>query len=156
MEAYRGCYLHYVGKAKRWREKPLDEEVFAALANDSDKEGYVFPWRTRSGVHKWLRPLTRKLKVTFTPHMARHFVGKRFGYATAPRCNADWSPMTELRLIPCQSATATATIETNTRLAFAPVTIKMRYYPEAERARFGRPDFERCDDVQSMGCPGVI
>jgi integrase len=73
----RKVYLIFVGKGNVWKEKPLDEEVFEALANDPDKKGWVFPWRTRSGVYKWLRPLCRKLKVTFTPHMARHFVGKR-------------------------------------------------------------------------------
>jgi hypothetical protein len=34
-------------------------------------------WRTRSGVYQWLRPLCRRLRVTFTPHMARHHLGKR-------------------------------------------------------------------------------
>ncbi len=72
----RKVYLLYVGKAKKWKEKPLDEEVFEELANDPHQRGPVFPWRTRSGVYKWLRPLCRRLKVTFTPHMARHYVGK--------------------------------------------------------------------------------
>ena len=54
----------------------MNEEVFEALANDPDKEGHVFPWRTRSGVYRWLRPLVRSQGVTFTPHMARHFGGK--------------------------------------------------------------------------------
>jgi hypothetical protein len=26
-----------------WKAKPLDLEVFQALANDPDKDGYVFP-----------------------------------------------------------------------------------------------------------------
>jgi integrase len=77
----RKVYLLYVGKGNKWKEKPIDGEVCEALANDPHKDGYVFPWRTRSGVYKWLRPLTRKLKVSFTPHMARHYLGKRLNAA---------------------------------------------------------------------------
>lgn len=35
-------------------------------------DGRLFPWRTRSGVYKWLRPLVRKLGLTYTPHLSRH------------------------------------------------------------------------------------
>jgi len=72
----RRTYRLLVSKTRLWREKPLNDEVFELLANDPEKEGFVFPWRTRSGVYKWLRPLVRRLGVTFTPHMARHFGGK--------------------------------------------------------------------------------
>lgn len=34
--------------------------------------GKVFPWRDRHGVYRWLRKLTRKLGVTYTPHLSRH------------------------------------------------------------------------------------
>lgn len=47
------------------------------------REGWVFPWRTKSGVYAWLRPLRQALGVTFTPHMARHSVGKRHNDAGA-------------------------------------------------------------------------
>lgn len=73
----RKVYLLYVGKARRWKEKPIDEEVWEALANDPEKEGPLFPWRTRSGVYRWLRPLVRRLRLAFTPHMARHYLGKQ-------------------------------------------------------------------------------
>jgi site-specific recombinase XerD len=69
-------YTMLVGKGNRYREKPLDDEVFELLANEPDQRGRLFPWKTRSGVYKWLRPLVRRLKLTFTPHMARHYLGK--------------------------------------------------------------------------------
>jgi len=71
-------YLLHVSKSDQWKGKPIDEEVFEALANEPQKEreGWLFPWRTRSGVYKWLRPLCKELKIRFTPHMARHFGGK--------------------------------------------------------------------------------
>jgi hypothetical protein len=69
-------YRILVGKRKRIREKPMDPEVFELLANEPEpRVGRIFPWRDRSGVYQWLRPLTRKLGVRFTPHMARHWLG---------------------------------------------------------------------------------
>lgn len=72
-------YLLFVGKGNVWKTKPLDPVVWEALANEPEKErrGFLFPWRTRSGVYKWLRPLARRLRVKFTPHMARHYGGKQ-------------------------------------------------------------------------------
>ena len=71
-------YLLHVSKSDQWKRKPIDEEVFEALANEPQKEreGWLFPWRTRSGVYTWLRPLCKRLRIHFTPHMARHFGGK--------------------------------------------------------------------------------
>jgi hypothetical protein len=71
-------YLLHVSKSDQWKRKPIDEEAFEALANEpaKEREGWLFPWRTRSGVYKWLRPLCKSLKIRFTPHMARHFGGK--------------------------------------------------------------------------------
>ena len=34
--------------------------------------GKLFPWASRHSVYKWLRPLARNLKLTYTPHMSRH------------------------------------------------------------------------------------
>lgn len=63
-----------IGKARgkvKWL--PLPPALVATLANlPACAGGWVFPWRTRSGVYKWLRPLRRRLGVAFTPHMARH------------------------------------------------------------------------------------
>lgn len=57
-------------------EEPLHDEVWELLANDPPGPGPIFPWRTRFGVYKWLRPYCRALNVKFTPHMARHSLGK--------------------------------------------------------------------------------
>lgn len=76
MDLQQRTYRLFVAKTKTWRTKPIDDEVFGLLASDQDKSGYVFPWRTKSGVYKWLRPLTEALNVQFAPHMARHSLGK--------------------------------------------------------------------------------
>ncbi len=69
-----------IGKTDRWREKPLDDAVWTALANlpaaVSDRRGRLFRWHRPNGVQRWLRPLCRRLGVTFTAHMARHALGK--------------------------------------------------------------------------------
>ena len=57
-----------------WRTLPLDDALIPVLANE-DKDKPLWPWETRSGVYKWLRPLVRRLGVTFTPHMGRHALG---------------------------------------------------------------------------------
>jgi site-specific recombinase XerC len=67
-----------IGKA---RDKviwlPLSDSLVAAFANLKPCDGvYVFPWRTKSGVYKWLVPLRDRLKLKFTPHMARHALGE--------------------------------------------------------------------------------
>lgn len=35
-------------------------------------DGRLFPWQSRHSVYKWLRPLVRKLGLTYTPHLSRH------------------------------------------------------------------------------------
>jgi integrase len=67
-----------IGKSDLWVDRPLDPEVFEALAAvpERDRKGRVFArWGHRSNVYRWLRPLVRALGVTFTPHMARHTLG---------------------------------------------------------------------------------
>src|SRR6185312_11328158 len=46
-------FVHRQGE-QRVEGKATELEVFQTLANDPDKVGHVFPWRTRSGVYKWL------------------------------------------------------------------------------------------------------
>lgn len=67
----------YVSKAGRWKEMPMHDATYEALCamEDMPDIGRVWPWRTRDGVYKWLRPLCRRLGVAFTPHMARHEFG---------------------------------------------------------------------------------
>ncbi len=64
----------WISKTSEWRSFPLDEAVVAALANEN-KDKPLWPWETRSGVYKWLRPLCKGLGAAFTPHMGRHSLG---------------------------------------------------------------------------------
>jgi integrase len=51
----------------------LSPELVAMLANaPALPSGRVFPWRGRHGVYRWLRPLCRRLGVSYTPHQSRH------------------------------------------------------------------------------------
>lgn len=64
----------YVGKARRWKNVPLDLRA-AAVLRDGPWHGSThraFPWETRWQVYRALRPLCKHCGVTFTPHMARH------------------------------------------------------------------------------------
>jgi integrase len=66
----------YIGKKRVIQEKPIDSEVLAMLIDEPVKVGRLFPWQNTTNVYRWLRPLTRELRVKFTPHMARHYGGK--------------------------------------------------------------------------------
>lgn len=70
------------GKTKEWITFPLDPEIAASLKKLAKESGMIagriFPWKTRFHVYAWLKPLCKELGITFTPHMARHAVGKRF------------------------------------------------------------------------------
>lgn len=72
-------YDLFITKTKKWEAFPIDDAVWELLANDPDVqkgEGLLFPWKHRYRVYAWLRPLTKKLGVRFTPHMARHWLGR--------------------------------------------------------------------------------
>lgn len=74
------AYDLYITKNRTWRRFPIDDEVWQMLANDPDVQagqGPLFPWKSRWRVYDWLRPLCRGLGIAFTPHMARHWLGKR-------------------------------------------------------------------------------
>lgn len=73
----RGCYVMFNTKADRTKERALSGETIAELecVSEEDRTGPVFPWQTKSGVYKWLRPLMVEAGVPFTPHMARHTLG---------------------------------------------------------------------------------
>jgi integrase len=76
LDLQSGLYRMYIGKKRVIREKPIDGEVLAMLANEPVKIGRLFPWQNKENVYRWLRPLTKQLGVKFTPHMARHYGGK--------------------------------------------------------------------------------
>jgi integrase len=62
-------------KTKKWIVVALADEAWEALtelAGSAPRVGRVFSWGNRSNVYRWLGPLTKKLGVRFTPHMARH------------------------------------------------------------------------------------
>ena len=51
--------------------------MVALFANLKPCDGvYLFPWRHRSSVYKWLTPLCKWLDVKVTPHMFRHALGE--------------------------------------------------------------------------------
>lgn len=51
----------------------ISPELVALLSNASRCSGNrVFPWQTRHKVYKWLRKLTKRLGVVYTPHLSRH------------------------------------------------------------------------------------
>ena len=51
----------------------LSSNLVAIIASEGFLPGgRLFPWTTKSGVYKWLRPLRERLGVTYTPHMSRH------------------------------------------------------------------------------------
>ncbi len=61
-----------IGKAAgEVKPLPLPPALVARLANVTTKRGRVFPWATKSGVYKWLRPLCTTAGVMFRPHDAR-------------------------------------------------------------------------------------
>jgi integrase len=66
-----------ISKTDTWMEAPLHPEVFEELAAipEAERIGRLFPWTQKTGVYRWLRPLTRELELKFTPHMARHSLG---------------------------------------------------------------------------------
>ena len=76
LDMQRRVFRLHIGKTDEWIEAPLHDEVFAMLASDLLAAGYIFPWRTKSAVYAWLKPYAKSLAIDFTPHMARHSLGK--------------------------------------------------------------------------------
>lgn len=68
---------HHISKSDRYITLPLDDEICLLLSKINNREGELFPWRNRWAVYEWLTPLRTSLGVEFTPHRARHTLGKR-------------------------------------------------------------------------------
>jgi len=74
----QGTIEIWVPKVGEWQTLHLHEDVSKALAKRlpvGRPDGRIFPWRDRHQVYDWLGPLCKKLKIKFTPHMARHEFG---------------------------------------------------------------------------------
>lgn len=61
-----------ISKTDERASLPISATLADLLAASPKPGGKVFPWAYRSGVYRWLRPLCKRLKVTYTPHMSRH------------------------------------------------------------------------------------
>lgn len=61
-----------ISKTDEFASLELSPALVAALASLPEQRGRLFPWSTRRGVYAWLGPLTRRLGVTYTPHLSRH------------------------------------------------------------------------------------
>ena len=82
-----------IGKARdkvRWME--LSPKVVALFANLKPCDGgWLFPWRSKSGVYKWWGPLCDRAGVKATPHQFRHALGEE-----AIEAEVDLLTLTEL------------------------------------------------------------
>lgn len=67
-----GTVKYRIGKTDKWRVKPLHADVLMLLSNTPKDFGRLFPWKDKSAFYRALKPLCAKLKIKFTPHMARH------------------------------------------------------------------------------------
>ncbi|WP_374312504.1 tyrosine-type recombinase/integrase [Dongia sp.] len=74
-----GTFETRIAKTDRYREKALHPDTVAALAAlpaGVGRVGRVFPYANRWAVYRELTPLAVSAGVYFTPHMARHSLGK--------------------------------------------------------------------------------
>ncbi|WP_374374413.1 tyrosine-type recombinase/integrase [Dongia sp.] len=83
LDLTRGTIEVDIEKSDETVVKALQEDVRAALAAmpaapDSlgKTVGYVFPWRNRWAFYRALAPVLKATGIRFTPHMARHSLGK--------------------------------------------------------------------------------
>lgn len=68
--------VRHVSKSDRHTVLPLDETIGRYLRRVGGK-GYIFKWRDHHSADRWIKRLADRMGVKFTPHMARHTVGKR-------------------------------------------------------------------------------
>lgn len=76
--------LRHISKTDRTVTLPLDDEICAMLAAmnpDGERKGRIFRWQTHHGADRWIKRLCDRLGIIFTPHMARHTLGKRLSDA---------------------------------------------------------------------------
>lgn len=74
----RQIVRRHIAKTDTYAELPLDAEICLGLARMPSQHGRIFTaWSDQRAVNHWLRRLCTRLEIAFTPHMARHTVGKR-------------------------------------------------------------------------------
>jgi integrase len=73
-----------IHKTDDWATLTISPAIVAMLATLPNQAGYLFPWRTRSGVYRWLKPLCERLGVTYTPHLSRHALATAADAALIP------------------------------------------------------------------------
>jgi integrase len=72
-----------ISKTDDWASLELSPVVVSMIAN-LPGAGRLFPWSTTRGVYGWLKPLTDRLGVTYTPHMSRHALATAASDANIP------------------------------------------------------------------------
>lgn len=72
-----------ISKTDDWASLELSPAIVSMLAN-LPGAGRLFPWSTTRGVYGWLKPLTKRLGVTYTPHMSRHALATAASDAQIP------------------------------------------------------------------------
>lgn len=71
---FDNCQIRrWVSKSRKWRWAPIRPEIAEAVGCLPIRDdGLVFPWRDRNNFYRDVtRPLSAKLGIKFTPHMAR-------------------------------------------------------------------------------------
>lgn len=63
---------YHIRKTDDWRVMPLHPNTVEAVCSLKNRVGKVFHWSDKSNLYRSLRPLCKRLKIAFTPHMARH------------------------------------------------------------------------------------
>jgi integrase len=83
LDLTRGTIEVDIDKTDDTVEKALQDDVRAALAalpagpeSRGKTVGHVFPWRNRWAFYRALEPVLAATGIKFTPHMARHSLGK--------------------------------------------------------------------------------
>jgi integrase len=75
IDAGEATVRYRIAKTDQWLTMPLNIAMlgmFHAEGHSYPQIGRVFPWDSRKGVYRDLKPLCQKVGIYFTPHMARH------------------------------------------------------------------------------------
>jgi len=126
-----------VGKARAWKTVEMHPDVYKALSDLPHRsDGYVFGWRVRQNVYRWLRPLCARLDIKFTPHMARH----EFATQLHDRAHADGADLVMVGTWTSERSTSRY-VETSRERAQA--LIRAIDFREVEKDQIGRNDAKR-------------